>query len=265
MVRIALGLEYAGEDFAGWQCQPDVMTVQKVLERALEKVAVEPVRTYCAGRTDAGVHATMQVVHFDTCATRPATAWVRGVNSHLPCPVAVRWAQSVDETFHARFSALERHYRYILFNAPHRPGLLAGKVGWFHLPLEEELMREAAAYLLGEHDFSAFRSANCQAKNPVRQMRSLEINREGAFLVFDFGANAFLHHMIRNIVGALVYVGKRRYRPEWLKEILESRNRTLNAPTFAPDGLYLCGVRYDPKWLLPGNGSIIALPRLSLN
>jgi len=204
------------------------------------------------------VHALTQVVHFDAPVERPLTAWVRGVNAHVPEAVAVQWAQPVGADFHARFSAVSRSYCYVLCNRPVRPALLAGRVGWFHLPLDLGRMCEAARYLLGEHDFSAFRAAECQARSPVKTLHEAAVARHGEYLVFEFRANAFLHHMVRNFVGALVYVGKGRHEPGWIGELLESRDRGLAAPTFAPDGLYLSGVEYEPKWRLPGNGRIIA-------
>ncbi|THF62482.1 tRNA pseudouridine(38-40) synthase TruA [Pseudothauera rhizosphaerae] len=263
-MRIALGVEYAGNAFRGWQSQRGGGGVQDALEAALAQVCAHPVRTHCAGRTDAGVHATAQVVHFDTSSVRPLTAWVRGINALLPDAVAVRWAVEVDESFHARYLACGRRYRYILHNAPVRPALLAGRVGWFHPPLDAGAMAEAARCLLGRHDFSAFRAAGCQAKTPVRKVDEASVHRDGEFIVFDFHADGFLHHMIRNLVGALCYVGKGRYPVEWLAELLASRDRRLAAPTFAPDGLYLCGVDYPPHWPLPGDGRIIALPRIPL-
>lgn len=250
-MRIALGLEYDGSGFCGWQSQPGGCGVQDVLEQALAAIAGEPVSAVTAGRTDTGVHAIGQVVHFDTEVERPDNAWVRGVNAHLPKSVAVTWARRVDEPFHARFSALERRYVYILLNRPSRPGLLQGKVGWHHAPLDLDAMREGARHLIGEHDFSAFRAAECQAKTPVKILRELEIVRSGEFLVFHLRANAFLHHMVRNLVGSLVYVGKGKHPPAWIKELLEHRDRRLAAPTFAPDGLYLAGVGYEAKWELP--------------
>lgn len=264
MTRIAMGVEYAGDAFRGWQSQAHGRTVQDVLEKALSAIAAEPVRLHCAGRTDAGVHATAQVAHFDTVALRPMTAWVRGVNALLPPAVVVRWAMTVDDTFHARFLAMERQYRYILHNAPTRPAMLAGRVGWFHVPLDEARMAEAVKCLVGTHDFSAFRAAGCQSKTPVKVMREARVMRQGEYLLFDFRANAFLHHMIRNLVGALVYVGKGHYPVDWMREVLEMRDRTCAAPTFPPDGLYLCGVGYPPRWSLPGDGRIIALPQLPL-
>lgn len=250
-MRIALGLEYDGSPFCGWQSQPSGCGIQDALEQALSAIAGEPIRVVTAGRTDTGVHAFAQVVHFDTSAERPVSAWVRGVNALLPDSVGVLWAQPVDGEFHARFSALERRYLYLLLNRPVRPALAAGKAGWFHLRLDVERMQEAAGHLIGEHDFSAFRAAECQAKSPVRRMTRLEISRSGDRIVFDLAANAFLHHMVRNIVGSLVYVGKGKYPPEWITELLECRNRTRAAPTFSPHGLYLAGITYDHKWNLP--------------
>lgn len=250
-MRIALGLEYDGSLFCGWQSQPSGCAVQDALERALSGIAGQPLQTVTAGRTDSGVHALAQVVHFDCEARRPATAWVRGGNALLPTGVSVHWAQPVPEAFHARFSAVQRCYRYVLLNAPVRPGLLHGKVGWFHGHLDLEKMQEAARCLLGEHDFSAFRAAECQAKSPVRQLHKLEIRQQGRFFVFELCANAFLHHMVRNLVGSLVYVGKGKHSPAWLQEILAGRNRARAAPTFSPAGLYLEKIHYGPEWGLP--------------
>lgn len=257
-MRIALGLEYDGAPFAGWQTQPRGNTVQDALERALAEIAGAPVRTMCAGRTDAGVHAAAQVAHFDAPAARPENAWVRGVNSCLPDSIAVRWSREVPDDFHARYSALLRSYRYVLFNHAVRPALLHGKVGWFHLPLDVEAMRAGAALLLGEQDFSAFRAAGCQARSPVKSLHRADVSRQGDTIVFDFRASAFLHHMVRNLVGALVYVGKGAHPPEWIAELIAKRDRSLAAPTFSPSGLYLSGVEYDARWQLPMNGRIIA-------
>lgn len=260
--RIALCVEYAGDSFEGWQTQPHGRTVQDVVTAALTSVADAPVSVTCAGRTDTGVHATAQIIHFDPPTNRPISAWVRGVNSFLPSQVAVRWAHEVDAEFHARFSASARHYRYVLFNAPVRPALLAGRVGWFHLPLDEAVMAAAASLMEGQHDFSAFRAAACQAKSPVRTIRHARVTRQGAYLCFDFCADAFLHHMIRNLVGALVYVGKGKQAPEWIETLLSQKDRSRSAPTFAPDGLYLCGVEYPDNWSLPQGGRIICPPQL---
>ena len=249
-MRIALGVEYDGSGFCGWQSQAGGGAVQDALESALSLVANAPTRVVCAGRTDAGVHAVGQVVHFDTESVRPHTAWVRGVNSHLPASVAVRWAQPVPDEFHARFSARGRRYRYLLLNRGERPGLMARRVGWFHRPLDADAMLAAAGLLLGEHDFSAFRAIECQAKSPVKTLRRADVVRHGDLLVFDFEASAFLHHMVRNIVGALVYVGKGAHSPEWLGELLAGRDRARAAPTFDACGLYFAGVDYDPIWQL---------------
>jgi tRNA pseudouridine38-40 synthase len=251
MARIALGVEYDGSRFLGWQTQPRGGTVQDALEPALSSIAGAAVSVTAAGRTDRGVHARLQVVHFDTAAARPASAWVRGTNALLPDTVAVLWAREVEAAFHARYSALSRTYRYVLLNRPVRPALAAGRVGWFHLPLDVKRMREAAAQLVGEHDFSAFRSAECQARTPVRTVARLEVERHGDRIDLVIQANAFLHHMVRNIVGTLVYVGKGRQPPRWAGELLRARSRALAAPTFGPEGLYLESIEYDVKWDLP--------------
>ncbi len=258
MVRIALGLEYDGAGFHGWQSQPDGNTVQDALERALAEVAGGPLRVVCAGRTDAGVHALCQVVHFDTQAARPDSAWVRGTNAHLPAQVAVRWALSVADEFHARFSARSRNYRYLLHNHSVRPALNHGRMGWYHHRLNVDEMRRACLHVLGEHDFSAFRAAQCQAKSPVKTLSRAEISRSGDMVVFEFCANAFLHHMVRNLVGALVSVGRGKHPPIWLAEVLAGRDRGRAAPTFSPAGLYFAGAEYESRWCLPEEGRIIA-------
>ncbi len=259
-MRIALGLEYAGLAFHGWQSQPDGITIQDALERALAAIAGVRVGVIAAGRTDAGVHATSQVVHFDATVVRPDTAWVRGVNAHLPADVAVRWAQPVAPEFHARFAARARHYTYLLANCAVRPALLAGRVSWYHRALDVGAMLRAAQPLGGTHDFSAFRAAECQAASPVRTLAPIAIVAHGEVIRFDFSANAFLHHMVRNIVGALVAVGAGKAPEDWLAELLARRDRTRAAPTFAPDGLYLTGVDYEPKWGLPGTLRPLSLP-----
>ncbi|MCL2636340.1 MAG: tRNA pseudouridine(38-40) synthase TruA [Betaproteobacteria bacterium] len=250
-MRIALGLEYCGSDFRGWQSQAGGGTVQDVLEAALAAIAGQRVGAHCAGRTDAGVHATLQVAHFEAPVERPLSAWVRGVNAHLPEGVAVRWAQPVADAFHARFSACGRRYRYLLLNRPQRPGLWQGRVGWFHLPLDLTAMQAACALLPGEHDFSAFRAAQCQAKSPVKRMREASVRQCGSLFVFDFEATAFLHHMVRNLVGTLVYIGKGAQAPTWIGELLQMKDRRLAAPTFSPAGLYFRGPIYEPHWGLP--------------
>lgn len=251
MKRIALGVEYCGTPFRGWQSQAQGETVQDALQAALAEIAGAPVAVVCAGRTDAGVHATHQVVHFETAVERPLSAWVRGVNSHLPEAVAVRWAHPVNADFHARFSARGRRYRYLLLNRPQRPGLWQGRVGWYHGPLDLAAMRAAAAQLIGEHDFSAFRAADCQAKTPVKTLWRAEIRQSGSLLVFDFEASAFLHHMVRNLVGTLVHIGKGAREPAWIGELLLARDRRQAAPTFSPAGLYFRGPLYEPNWGLP--------------
>jgi tRNA pseudouridine38-40 synthase len=260
-MRIAIGLEYSGSSFTGWQSQPDGRGVQDALERALAAIADAPVRTIAAGRTDAGVHATMQIAHFDTGVARPESAWVRGVNAHLPDAVAVLWARPIAPDFHARNAAEARCYTYVLANRPVRPALLAGRVGWYHQPLDVGAMTRASGALVGTHDFSAFRAAECQAKSPTKTLTEVTLAVDGDLLHFDFRANAFLQHMIRNIVGSLVYVGAGKHPPEWIAELLAGRDRTRAAPTFAPDGLYFTGADYDAKWGLPPTRRPVALPR----
>ena len=251
-MKIALALEYDGSRYHGWQSQPDCLSLQTTLEHALTKIACDDsIKTIAAGRTDAGVHALSQIVHFETSIIRPKSAWVRGVNATLPSDMAVLWACEVESQFHARYSAQERCYLYYLLNRPTRPGLFQYKVGWFHEPLNIDNMQKAAHSLLGEHDFSAFRTAECQAKNPIRNLTKLKITQRGDFFEFEFRANGFLHHMVRNIVGSLIYVGTNRYQPNWIATVLESRDRKRAAPTFSPCGLYLAEVKYDARWNLP--------------
>ncbi|MFA5371969.1 MAG: tRNA pseudouridine(38-40) synthase TruA [Sideroxydans sp.] len=250
-MRIALGVEYDGSAYNGWQSQPDVPNVQDTLAAALSRIGGELIVVHAAGRTDTGVHALEQVVHFDTHSVRPLSAWVRGTNALLPKDIAVLWAHTVQETFHARFSAEARSYQYVLLNRPQRSGVHHGKVGWFHVPLDVAAMRQAANFLLGEHDFSAFRATQCQAKSPVKHLTRLDIRQQGDTLIIELTASAFLHHMVRNIVGCLVYVGKGKYPPLWLREVLDGRERKFAAPTFAPDGLYLQRIHYAPHWGLP--------------
>jgi len=250
-MRIALGIEYAGTSFCGFQSQPSRCGVQDALEAAIGRIASHPVGVVAAGRTDAGVHAVSQVVHFDTQVERPLSAWVRGVNSHLSPQAAVLWAHPVTDDFHARFAASARHYTYLLQNRGERPALSAGRVGWYHQPLDVAAMRDAAATLVGTHDFSSFRAAECQAKSPVKTLARAEVAMDGALVRFDFSANAFLHHMVRNIVGSLVYVGAGRRSVRWLADVLAAHDRTQAAPTFAGDGLYFAGADYDARFGLP--------------
>ena len=254
-MRIVLILEYDGSNYCGWQSQLSRCAIQDKLEFALTRVACEEIRVITAGRTDTGVHARYQVVHFDTTVKRPLTAWVRGVNALLPKDIAVLWANEISEDFHARYNAYARHYQYLLLNRPVRPGFNFQKVGWFHQPLDLVKMQSGADKLIGEHDFSAFRAAECQAKSPVRKLMRLDISRHGHLIVFNLTANAFLHHMVRNIVGCLVYIGKGKYPPDWTQTLLESSDRTLAAPTFSAAGLYLTGITYDARWNLPLFGS----------
>ena len=252
-MRIALGVEYDGSAYNGWQVQPDRPTVQQALEEALARFAGDgaPVPTICAGRTDTGVHATGQVVHIDTELRRPASAWVRGTNTFLPPSVAVRWAVAVPGDFSARFSALARTYEYWILNDPVRRPLLAGRAGWCFRPCDEALMRREAACLVGEHDFTSFRAAECQAKSPVRVLHSVEVARRGAMIGIRLRANGFLHHMVRNIVGCLVYVGIGKKAPGWVGSVLAARDRTVAAPTYPAAGLYLPRVEYPRDIGLP--------------
>jgi tRNA pseudouridine38-40 synthase len=250
-MRIVLGLEYCGVGFCGWQSQLQGCGVQDALEAAVSIIAGEKTSIIAAGRTDTGVHAALQVVHFDTTVTRPLTAWVRGVNSHLPAGVAVLWAREVGADFHARFAATHRGYRYVLLNHPVRPAINDGLIGWYHRPLDAAAMNLAAAHLIGQHDFSAFRAAACQAKSPVKELRRAHIERRGQYLLCDFHADGFLHHMVRNLMGCLVQVGAGAQPPGWMHEILIGRDRALAAPTFDGAGLYLTHIRYPAHFGLP--------------
>jgi tRNA pseudouridine38-40 synthase len=250
-MRIALGLSYRGAAYHGWQSQPDGRTVQDHVECALSAFADREVRTVCAGRTDTGVHALNQVVHFDTEVERDAFSWVRGTNRYLPSDIAVQWCRTVDEGFHARNAARGRRYAYLLLESPVRPAIEQGAAGWVFRPLDGDAMRAAAALLIGEHDFSAFRAAGCQAASPVKTLRRLDIHRRGAYWRFEFDASAFLHHMVRNLMGCLIAVGQGGRPPAWVGEVLASRRRETAAPTFAADGLYFLGPYYDAAFGLP--------------
>ena len=261
MKRIALGIQYDGRQWQGWQTQPHRKTVQDTLEAALAKFCQQSVATVCAGRTDSGVHAIEQVVHFDTEAERELFAWVRGLNAFLPATIAVRWAAEVagttqasgaeQDAFHARFSAQARTYHYLIYNHPVRSPLWSGRSGWVFRPLRVEAMQAAAQALIGTHDFSAFRAAECQAHSPVRTMHTITLQRQGELILVTLKANAFLHHMVRNIVGSLIQVGIGNAAEAWVGEVLAARNRDLAAPTFSPDGLYLAKIDYDARWNLP--------------
>ncbi len=249
--RVALAVEYHGAGFSGWQFQPGQRTVQDCVEQALSRIADEPVRVICAGRTDTGVHALEQVVHFDTGAARPPRAWVLGANTHLPEDVRIQWSATPGDDFHARFSALRRHYRYIIGNTAIRPAILAGRVAWHYRPLDIAPMQAAARALVGEHDFSSFRSYACQAKHPVRTVHRLDIARHDRFVIIDIVANAFLHHMVRNIAGVLMDIGSGRQPPGWAAEILAARDRVAGGVNAPPDGLYFVAVEYPPRFGLP--------------
>ncbi len=258
MARVALGISYDGRPWQGWQTQPSRQTVQDTLEQAIAAFLTVPVHTICAGRTDTGVHALGQVVHLDTLIERSEESWVRGVNAYLPDTVCVQWARVVDENFHARFSATSRAYTYVILNTRVRQPLWAGRAGWVFQPLNALAMHEAAQKLIGEHDFSSFRSSQCQAKSPVRTMTEITMTQQDQLIFISLRANAFLHHMVRNIVGALVQIGQGREMLGYLDHLLDVRDRTQGAPTFAPDGLYLTDVTYPgvdlPKVVTSGFG-----------
>jgi tRNA pseudouridine38-40 synthase len=248
--RMALGISYDGRSWQGWQKQTHGQTIQDTVERALHAFVGKPVDTVCAGRTDSGVHGLNQVIHLDTFITRSPESWVRGTNAHLPDSISVQWAQAVPSEFHARFSATARAYTYVILNTRVRHPMWQGRAGWVFQPLNVETMQQSADCLIGEHDFSSFRSSQCQAKSPVRTLHELVITQHGARIVVQFRANAFLHHMVRNMMGALVQVGQGREPVDYVKRVLEARDRTQGAPTFAPDGLYLTNVSY-PGYALP--------------
>ena len=250
-MRIALGLSYNGQAYQGWQSQSSGLTVQDKLEKALAQFTAQRVSTLCAGRTDAGVHALMQVVHFDTDRDRDTHSWVRGTNACLPRDIAVQWAIPTTAAFHCRACATSRRYAYVLLESPVRPSVEAGRVGWSFRPLNEVAMRQAANYLLGEHDFSSFRASQCQALSPIKTLIAIDLHKRGAYWRIEFEANAFLHHMIRNIMGCLLEIGQCKKPPEWILDVLAARNRKAAAPTFSPDGLYFLGPRYDAHWGMP--------------
>jgi tRNA pseudouridine38-40 synthase len=260
-MRYALALEYDGAAFCGFQSQPSRCSIQDALEDALAAIANGPVRVHAAGRTDAGVHATSQVVHFDTAAARPLTAWVRGVNSRLPAAIAVLWCAAAPADFHARYSATSRHYTYLLLNRPERPGIEHGRVGWYPLPLAVEAMRDAARRLEGTHDFSSFRAAECQARTPVRTLTRAEVGVDDEHIRLEFSANAFLQHMVRNMVGALVAIGAGKRTPAWIDALLAAADRTQGAATFDAAGLYFTGVDYATAFGLPMTRRAVAPSR----
>jgi len=252
-MRIALGIEYNGLNYYGWQAQKGLITIQGTLEQALSIVANESIAVFCAGRTDAQVHATGQVIHFDTHAKRHIDAWIWGTNTHLPSSIVVKWAKAVDYQFHARFSAKARRYRYLIYNHPIRSAVMEGKATWYYYPLEIQRMQQASQCLLGEHDFSSFRSSQCNSSTAMRNISEIVISRQGHYIVVEIAANAFLHHMVRNIVGSLVKVGSGMRDPEWLASVLQAKNRRAAAETAPAEGLYLIHVDYPKAYDFPQN------------
>jgi len=249
--RYALCIEYQGTHYRGWQIQKDVVSIQETLEKALSVVANEPVHVICAGRTDACVNATYQIVHFETYAKRTERAWIMGTNTNLPDDIAVKWAMPVPDSFHARFSAQQRRYRYVILSAPVKPALMAKGVTWTFKELDLDRMNEAAAYLVGEHNFNSYRAVNCQAKSPIREVRELNVYKSGQLIVIDVAANAFLHHMVRNIAGVLMEIGCGEADPVWAKEVLEAQDRRQGGVTAPPYGLYFVDVHYPEEFSLP--------------
>ena len=260
-MRIALGVEYDGRDFYGWQSQPQpgFKTIQGTLEDALSKVANEPINIFCAGRTDAGVHATAQVIHFDTKAKRHLDAWIFGTNTNLPPSISIRWSRHVDYSFHARFKATSRRYRYVIFNHPIRPAILNARTSWHYYPLDVARMRTAASFLIGEQDFSSFRSSRCNAKSPMRNITDFTIQRQGNYVIFEIEANAFLHHMVRNLAGSLMKIGAGFKEVEWMQEALIAKSRQVAAETAPAGGLYLIAVRYPEPYIFPLSDQLFLL------
>jgi len=250
-MRIAAAVEYNGAGFCGWQRQVDVRSVQQSMEDALSKIANEPIQVTVAGRTDTGVHALAQIIHFDTSAARDGYSWVRGTNTHLPDDVALLWAEQVADGFHARFSATGRHYHYVILNRPVRPTYLSRRVTWDYRLLDVAGMQAGAEYLVGTHDFTSFRSIDCQAKSPVRELRRLTIERHGEFVHIRAYANAFLQHMVRNLAGVLMAIGAGEQEPTWARQVLAARDRTQGGVTAPPDGLYLTEIEYPDEFRVP--------------
>ncbi len=255
-MRVILGVEYDGTDFCGWQSQEGSRTVQDEVEKAISYVADESIKVTCAGRTDSGVHAYGQVIHFDTQVQRTERSWVLGCNSNLPRDVNISWAREADDEFHARFAALSRHYRYVIMNRLTRSAIMQNRVCWHHQPLQVSRMAAAAKYFLGEHDFTSFRALACQAKHAVRHIQQLDISRQGDYILIDIQANAFLHHMVRNIVGTLLAIGEGDQEPSWVQTLLDARDRSVAGITAPAQGLYLLSVRYPEKYSLPETGII---------
>lgn len=251
-MRIALGIEYEGAGYYGWQAQKNNLpTIQAHVEKALAKVANESIALFCAGRTDANVHAKSQVAHFDTKAKRHIDAWIWGTNSYLPANIVIRWAKQVDYHFHARFSAVSRRYRYIIYNHPIRPAIQHTGITWCYYPLDIHKIKIAAQYLLGEQDFSSFRASQCNSKSPMRNVMDFQIERYGDYVIFEIEANAFLHHMVRNIAGVLMKIGAGFQEPTWMKAVLEAKSRRAAAETAPAEGLYLIQIKYPDTYQLP--------------
>ncbi len=250
-MKLAFGIEYDGSAFHGWQSQKGVRTVQGCLEKALSTIAADPVKVICAGRTDTGVHGLGQVVHIETSIVRKESSWLFGTNSNLPSDVSVQWVKEVDDDFHARFSATERSYEYHILNQQARSALLTNRIVWERRSLSLEPMKKAASFLKGTHDFSAYRSLACQANSPIRTVHDLEIVQRDPVITIEIKANAFLHHMVRNIAGVLMEIGMEREKPEWAQEVLESKDRKLGGVTAPPEGLYLMKVYYPDHFSIP--------------
>lgn len=250
-MKIALGIEYCGTSYCGWQRQKLSNSVQEFVEKALARIANHPVKVYCAGRTDTGVHALNQVIHFETEVERKMFSWVVGTNVHLPGDISILWAKQVDEEFHARFSVTARTYRYLILNRRARPGLYHGKLTWERQPLDVTRMQQAAVSLIGKHDFTSYRTVACQARSPVREVKKLEISRIDDLIILEIEANAFLHHMVRNIAGVLIKIGSGNADVSWAAEVLAEKDRTKAAKTAAPDGLYLSMIQYPERYGIP--------------
>jgi len=250
-MRVALGIEYSGEHYCGWQRQKHSPSIQENLDNVLKNIADQSIKTFCAGRTDTGVHATGQVIHFDIDKPRPTSAWLRGANNQLPNDIAIKWAAEVNNNFHARFSAIDRSYRYVIYNNETPTATLTGKVTWHRRPLQLDLMQHGANELIGKHDFSSFQASSCQANTSIRNITTLKLSQKGKFIFIDITANAFLHHMVRNIVGSLLWIGEERQPPAFMKQILLGLDRTKAPDTAKPTGLYLVRVGYPAEFMLP--------------
>jgi tRNA pseudouridine38-40 synthase len=256
-MKFALGIEYAGCNYYGWQKQDISPTIQEVLESALSEIANEDIRVVCAGRTDTGVHALQQVIHFETSSQREPKAWIIGTNSKLPKDIAVAWAQNIDDDFHARFSAESRTYQYLILNRRARPAILNGLVTWECRELNFERMKQASQCLIGEHDFTSFRAVACQANSPVRTIHNLKLNKIDDYIMISICANAFLHHMVRNIAGVLMAVGMGNEKVCWVEEVLAAKNRSAGGITARPDGLYLSDIKYPEKYKIPNPDTLL--------